>query len=93
MMKIVEFIKRNISVLNIFSVIVLLITLYEFFTISFKNSYHGSASGILFGFFIFSLIVLLIDYIIRLIFKDRLVLFLIELILLILFIYFNYNIF
>jgi len=91
-LKILEFIKRNISVLNTFSLIILLPTLYEFFTITSENSYHGSASVILFSYFIFSLIVLLIDYILRLIIKNRLDLFLIELILLILFICFNYNI-
>ncbi len=90
-MKIIKFIKRNVSVFNTFSVIVLLITLYEFFTISFENSYHGSVSGILFGFFIFSLLLLLFDYVLRLIIKDRIVLFFTELVLLIVIIYLNYT--
>lgn len=90
-MRIIEFIKRNISLLNVVSCILLFCLLFEFITMLPEETYHGLASGILFGFFIINLLILLVDYILRLIFKDKLTLFLIELILLFIISYLIYS--
>lgn len=90
-MKGIEFIKRNISFLNTISIILILCLLFEFFTMLPENSYHGMASAILIGFFIVSLLLLLIDYVLRLLFKDKMILFLVEFVLLIIVVYLIYK--
>jgi len=90
-MNVIDFIKRNISLLNTVSIIIIVCLLFEFITMSSEDSYHGMASAILFGFLIVSLLLLLIDYVLRLIFKDKMILFLIEFVLLISVIYLIYS--
>lgn len=79
-MKVIELVKRNISLLNSVSIVLLLCILYELITISSEDTYHGSGSAILLGLLVVCLVTLLIDYILRLIFKDKIILFLIELV-------------
>ena len=93
-MKVIEFIKRNISVFNVISIIVFLVSLFILMNIKAENSYHGLKVFLLILSFLFSIILLIIDFIIRKIIKNeskksliKLILYPIIFILLIYFIY------
>jgi hypothetical protein len=93
-MKVIEFIKRNITVFNVIAIIVFLVSLFILMNIKAENSYHGLKVFLLILSFLFSIILLIIDFIIRKIIKNeskksliKLILYPIIFILLIYFIY------
>ena len=70
-MKVIEFIKRNISVFNVIAIIVFLVSLFILMNIKAENSYHGLKVFLLILSFLFSIILLIIDFIIRKIIKNE----------------------
>jgi hypothetical protein len=90
-MKVLEFIKKNISVLTIFGTIFLL--LFSFIFVSNINSpdYHGYTRAFSFIILILGLFILILDFILKQLINDRLYLNLIQtfLFIIILIIFFN----
>jgi hypothetical protein len=93
-MKVIEFIKRNISVFNIIAISVFIISSFILINIKAENSYHGLKVFFLILSFLFSIILLIIDFVVRKIIKNeskksliKLILYPIIFILLIYFIY------
>ena len=80
-MKIVEFIKKNISLFNVIAISIFLITLFNILTIKSEESAHGMAGSLLLGFLSFSLVLLLIDFLMRKTIKNESSLFIIKVLL------------
>ena len=64
-MQVVEFIKRNISLFNVIAICIFLITLFNLITIKPDESAHGMAGSLLLGSLSFSIVLLLIDFLMR----------------------------
>ena len=77
-MKVIEFIKKNISVFNILGVIFLLSSIVIFFNSLNKIDYHGFAKGLSILILIFSLLLLILDFIFKNLIIDRIYLNLLE---------------
>lgn len=69
-MKGIEFIKKNISVLNVIALIVFIISLFKILTIKSEDSGHGIKFFLLTLFIIFSFLLLILDFIIKIIIKN-----------------------
>jgi hypothetical protein len=80
-MKVVEFIKRNISLFNVIAICIFLITLFNLITIKPDESAHGMAGSLLLGSLSFSIVLLLIDFLMRRTIKNESSLFIIQVLL------------
>lgn len=80
-MKVVEFIKRNISLFNVIAISIFLITLFNIITIKPDESAHGMAGSLLLGSLSFSIVLLLIDFLMRRTIKNESSLFIIQVLL------------
>ena len=80
-MKVVEFIKRNISLFNVIAISIFLITLFNIITIKPDESAHGMAGSLLLGSLSFSIVLLLIDFLMRRTIKSESSLFIIQVLL------------
>ena len=80
-MKVIEFIKRNISLFNVIAITIFLITLFNILTIKPEESAHGMAGSLLLGFLSFSFVLLLIDFLMRRTIKSESSLFIIQVLL------------
>ena len=80
-MRIIEFIKRNISLFNVIAISIFLITLFNILTIKSEESAHGMAGSLLLGFLSFSLVLLSLDFLMRKTIKNESSLFIIQLLL------------
>lgn len=80
-MKVIEFIKKNISLFNVIAISIFLITLFNILTLNSEESAHGMASSLLFGFLLFSFVLLFIDFLMRKTIKNESSLFIIQLLL------------
>ena len=80
-MKGIEFIKRNISLFNVLSTFIFLISLFILLTMKPEDSSHGMASRLLIQLLLFSLILFFIDFLMRRIIKNESSLFVIQLLL------------
>jgi glycopeptide antibiotics resistance protein len=80
-MKVVEFIKRNISLFNVIAISIFLITLFNILKIRPEESAHGMVGSLLLGPLLFSFFLLLIDFLMRKTIKKESSLFIIQLLL------------
>ena len=80
-MKIIEFIKRNISLFNVIAISIFLITLFNILTIKPDESAHGMTASLLLGSLSFSIVLLLIDFLMRRTIKNESSLFIIQVLL------------
>lgn len=80
-MKVVEFIKRNISLFNVIAISIFLITLFNILTIKTDESAHGMTGSLLLGSLSFSIVLLLIDFLMRRTIKSESSLFIIQVLL------------
>lgn len=70
-MKVIDFIKRNISVFIIFGVFFLLISCLIFITSINESDYHGYGRGFSIITFILGLLFFILDFILKQFIKDR----------------------
>jgi hypothetical protein len=77
-MKVLEFIKKNISVFSILGILFLLLSILTYISSKNQPDYHGYAEGFSYIILVFSLFILILDFIIKQIIKDRIFLNLIE---------------
>tara|TARA_R110000850_G_scaffold269422_1_gene401484 strand:- start:8554 stop:8829 length:276 start_codon:yes stop_codon:yes gene_type:complete len=66
-----NFIKSKISVFNIIGILLIIISIILFFSSVNRLDYHGYARGFAYLFFLFSLLLLFLDFIFRKFIYDR----------------------
>jgi hypothetical protein len=70
-MKVLEFIKKNISVFSVLGFLFLLLSIVIYITSINQPDYHGYAEGFSYIIFILSLFILTLDFILKQIINDR----------------------
>lgn len=64
-MKVIEFIKRNISIFNIISIFILFVCIFNIITLKPEDSGHGLVGAFLIGLLLLSILLLILDFIMR----------------------------
>jgi hypothetical protein len=62
---VIEFIKKNISIFNIIIILLLFISIVVFISSVNEPDYHGFARGFSYFFLVYSLLLLLLDFVFR----------------------------